>query len=93
MEKLLDGAVVEWKALGEIFDISAGGDAPKVALSESCQMGQGINFYMGGLIKPSLKTRPDNIFVPTQELVMRKSNMSIVGMCYLVFQKPEIKNV
>jgi len=33
MEKLLDGVEVKWKALGEVFDIIAGGDVPKDALS------------------------------------------------------------
>lgn len=40
MEKLLDlsaeqagGVEVEWKTLGEVFDIIAGGDVPKDALS------------------------------------------------------------
>jgi type I restriction enzyme S subunit len=36
MEKLLDGVgvEVEWKALAEVFDILAGGDVPKEALSD-----------------------------------------------------------
>lgn len=34
MEKLLDGAEVEWKSLDSIFDIFAGGDVPKDALSD-----------------------------------------------------------
>ncbi len=34
LEKLLDGVEVEWKSLGELFDISAGGDVPKDALSD-----------------------------------------------------------
>lgn len=42
---------------------------------------------------PTPLHQPDNIFVPTQELVMRKSNTSISGMCCSVSQKPEIKNV
>ena len=33
MEKLLDGVEVEWKALGEVFDIIIGGDVPKDSLS------------------------------------------------------------
>ena len=33
MEKLLDGAEVEWKLLGTVFDILAGGDVPKDAFS------------------------------------------------------------
>lgn len=34
LEKLLDGADVEWKSLDSIFDIFAGGDVPKDALSD-----------------------------------------------------------
>ena len=34
MEKLLDGAKVEWVALDDVFDIFAGGDVPKDALSD-----------------------------------------------------------
>lgn len=33
LEKLLEGVQVEWKALDSVFDIFAGGDAPKDALS------------------------------------------------------------
>jgi len=33
MEKQLEGVNVEWKPLGEVFEILAGGDAPKDALS------------------------------------------------------------
>ena len=33
MEKLLAGVEVEWKALGDVFDILAGGDVPKDAFS------------------------------------------------------------
>lgn len=32
-EKLLDGVEVEWKSLEDVFDIYAGGDVPKSALS------------------------------------------------------------
>ena len=35
MEKLLDGVDVEWKVLEEVFDILAGGDVPKEALSDA----------------------------------------------------------
>ncbi|SOB74896.1 type I restriction enzyme, S subunit [Marinobacter sp. LV10R510-11A] len=34
LEKLLGGVEVEWKALNSVFDVYAGGDAPKGALSE-----------------------------------------------------------
>ncbi|MFS7001701.1 restriction endonuclease subunit S [Carnobacterium maltaromaticum] len=34
MENLLDGVEVEWKALEEVFNILAGGDVPKDALSD-----------------------------------------------------------
>jgi type I restriction enzyme, S subunit len=34
MKKLLDGVEVEWKPLEKVFDILAGGDAPKEALSD-----------------------------------------------------------
>jgi len=34
MDKLLDGVKVEWKALGVVFDIFAGGDVPKEAFSD-----------------------------------------------------------
>lgn len=34
MDKLLDGAEVEWKALEDVFDILAGGDVPRGALSD-----------------------------------------------------------
>ena len=34
LDKLLEGAKVEWKTLGEVFDISAGGDKPKSSISE-----------------------------------------------------------
>lgn len=33
LEKLLNGAEVEWKPLGEVFDIFAGGDVPQNAFS------------------------------------------------------------
>ena len=35
MEKLLDGVEVEWKVLEDVFDILAGGDVPKEALSDT----------------------------------------------------------
>ena len=34
LEKMLDGAEVDWKPLGEVFDVFAGGDVPKEALSK-----------------------------------------------------------
>ncbi len=34
IEQLLDGVEVEWKTVGEVFDILAGGDVPKHALSD-----------------------------------------------------------
>ncbi|WP_022964262.1 restriction endonuclease subunit S [Halopseudomonas pelagia] len=34
MERLLDGVEVEWKLLGSVFDIFAGGDVPKESFSE-----------------------------------------------------------
>lgn len=34
MDKLLDGVEVEWKPLGAVFDIFAGGDVPKESFSE-----------------------------------------------------------
>ena len=34
MDKLLNGAEVEWKALEDVFDILAGGDVPRGALSD-----------------------------------------------------------
>lgn len=34
MDKLLDGVDVQWKPVGEVFDILAGGDVPKDALSD-----------------------------------------------------------
>ncbi len=33
LDRLLDGVAVEWKPLDEVFDIFAGGDVPKDALS------------------------------------------------------------
>ena len=33
LEKLLDGVEVEWVSLNDVFDIFAGGDVPKDALS------------------------------------------------------------
>lgn len=35
IEKLLKGIEVEWKTLGEVFDITAGGDAPQKAFSKT----------------------------------------------------------
>ena len=34
LDKILNGVDVEWKTLGEVFDIFAGGDVPQEALSE-----------------------------------------------------------
>ena len=34
LETLLDGTEVEWKPLGEVFHIAAGGDKPKEAISD-----------------------------------------------------------
>ncbi|MFL0171134.1 restriction endonuclease subunit S [Tenacibaculum maritimum] len=34
LDKLLEGVDVEWKTIKEVFDISAGGDKPKKAMSE-----------------------------------------------------------
>ena len=41
LEKLLDGVEVEWKKLGEVFDIFAGGDIVRGGATVILAMGDG----------------------------------------------------
>ncbi|NHB93107.1 restriction endonuclease subunit S [Photorhabdus cinerea] len=54
MEKLLDGVEVEWKTLGEVFDIFAGGDVPKDALSDTETEEFNISILSNGIGDKSL---------------------------------------
>jgi type I restriction enzyme S subunit len=54
LDKLLEGAEVEWKALDMVFDIFAGGDVPKEALSEIETEEFNIPILSNGIDKKSL---------------------------------------
>jgi type I restriction enzyme, S subunit len=54
LNTLLQGIEVEWKALGEVFDIYAGGDVPKEAFSEIETEEFNIQILSNGIDKKAL---------------------------------------
>ncbi|WP_040624859.1 restriction endonuclease subunit S [Moraxella macacae] len=54
IERLLQGRAVEWKSLGEIFDIFAGGDVPKNAFSKIQTKEFNIPILSNGINEKSL---------------------------------------
>lgn len=74
LEKLLGGVEVEWKALNSVFDVYAGGDAPKGALSEIKTEEFNIPILSNGIGNKSLYGWTDKSKLKTESNYIGKRN-------------------
>ncbi|WP_436881442.1 hypothetical protein [Klebsiella pneumoniae] len=82
LEKLLDGAEVEWVTLGDVFDIFAGGDVPKDSFSDVQTAEYSIPILSNGIGTKSLYGWTDTAKIHSPSLTISARGTMVMTPTY-----------